>query len=95
MNSLTSMAIRQDLPELANEIVAAAGSDPGLMETLKDYEQACERMNDSRARPEDRTLWTEIRAELAAEIRRLYLVLKRDRNCSARRSMTKQTEERR
>jgi hypothetical protein len=83
LNNFTSIAIKQDLPEFADEIVAAARSDPGLMDALKDYEQACERMNDTRARSEDRTLWAEIRAELAAEIRRLYLALIRHKNISA------------
>lgn len=73
MKIFASIAIKQDLPEIADEIVAAARSDPGLMDALKDYEQACERMNDARARPKDQALWAEIRAELAAEMRRLYL----------------------
>ena len=84
MNIFTSIAIKQDLPEFADEIVAAARSDPGLMDALKDYEQACERMNDAETQPEDRALWAEIHAELVAEIKRLYLVLVRDRNNSAR-----------
>jgi hypothetical protein len=75
VNINTSIAIKTDFPELADEIVAAARSDPGLMDALTDYEQACERMIDDRARPEDRALWTEIRAELAAEIERLYRAL--------------------
>jgi hypothetical protein len=83
MNISISIAIKRDFPEFADEIVAAARSDPGLMDALKDYEQACERMIDTRAQPEDRALWIEIRAELAAEIRRLYLVQIRDGNSSA------------
>ena len=61
----------KDLLDLADEIVVAARSDPLLMQVLKDYEQACERMNDTATRPEDQALWAEIRAELAAEIKRL------------------------
>jgi len=83
VNILASIAIKQDLPEFGDEMVAAARSDPGLMDALKDYEQACERMNDTRARLEDQALWAEIHAELAAELRRLYLALIRDRNSSA------------
>jgi len=83
VNTLASIAIKQDLPEFGDEMVAAACSDPGLMDALKDYEQACERMSDTRARLEDQALWAEIRAELAAELRRLYLALIRDRNSSA------------
>ena len=75
MNISTSIAIKQDLPEFADELVVAARSDRGLMDALKDYEQACERMIDTQTRPEDRSLWAEIRAELAAEIERLYLAL--------------------
>ena len=75
MNISTSIAIKQDFPEFADELVVAARSDRGLMDALKDYEQACERMIDTQARPEDRALWAEIRTELAAEIERLYLAL--------------------
>jgi len=84
VNIFASIAIKQDLPEIADEIVAAARSDPHLMEALTDYEQVCEQMNDTRARLEDRALWSEVRAELVAEIRRLYLVLIRDSNNRAR-----------
>jgi len=70
-----SIAIKQDLPDIADEIVAAAQSDSGLAEALQDYEQACERMNDAQAKPGDRKLWAEIRTELSAEIRRVYLAL--------------------
>ena len=79
-----SIAIKQDLPELADEIIAAARSDAGLVDALEDYEQACERMNDTQCRLEDQALWAEIRVELVAEIKRLYQVLIRDRDSSAR-----------
>ena len=75
MNIFASIAIKQDLPEIADEIAAAARSDPGLIDALEDYEQTCMRMNDTQARPEDLALWAEIRIELAAEIKRLYLAL--------------------
>jgi len=75
VNILASITIRQDQTDLSDEIVAAAQSDPGMMQALKDYEQACERMNDARAQPEDRALWAEIRVELAEELRRLYRAL--------------------
>lgn len=78
MNIVASIAIKQEFPEFADEIIAAARSDPGLMDALKDYEQSCERMNDTGAELEDRALWAEIRAELAAEIGRLYLALPRN-----------------
>jgi len=84
LNNFASIAIKQDLPKFADDIIAAEYLDPGLMGALKDYEQACKRMNDTLAQPEDRALWAEIRAELAAEIGRLYLVLMRERNSSAR-----------
>jgi len=84
VNIFTSIAIKQDLPDVADEIVAAARSDPGLMDALKDYEQACERTNDAQARPDDQALWAEIRAELAAEIRRLYLAQIPDKNIGTR-----------
>ena len=84
MNIFASIAIKQDLPEFADEIAAAARSDPGLMDALKDYEHTCARMNYTQARPEDRALWAEIRIELAAEIKRLYLALIQDRKSSAR-----------
>ena len=77
MNILASIAIKQDLPDFADEIVAAARSDHGLMDALKDHEQAYARMNDAQARLEDRALWAEIRAELVVEINRLYLALTR------------------
>ena len=80
MNNFTSIAIKHDLPEISDQIVDAARSDPGLTDALKDYEQACERMNDAEGRPEDRALWAEIRTELASEIRRLYLAMRRDKN---------------
>ena len=70
-----SIAIEQDLPELASDIVAAACTDSVLMDALADYQQVCKQMNNTRARPEDRALWAEIRAELVAEIRRLYVAL--------------------
>jgi hypothetical protein len=84
VNNFASIAMKQDLPVLADKIVAAAGSDPGLIDALKDYEQACERMIDTQTRPEDQALWSEIRTELAADIKRLYLTLIRNKNNHAR-----------
>ncbi len=55
-------------PLIFDVIVAAAESDPGLMDAIRDYEQACERMNDAQAEAEDRELCAEIRRELAAEL---------------------------
>lgn len=80
MDNFTSIAIKEDFPAFADEVVVASGSYPLLMDALNDYERACAGMNDTQARVEDRALWGEIRTELAAEIRRLYLALMQDKN---------------
>ena len=80
MNMTASIAIKQDLPDLADEIVVAAQSDSGLADAIQQFEQACERMKDPGTKHEDRALWAEIRTELAAEIRRLYLAQMPDGN---------------
>ena len=84
MDNFASIAIKEDFPEFADEIVVASGSCSALTDALRDYEQACAAMNDTQARLEDRALWGEIRAELAAEIKRLYLALMQEKNNGVR-----------
>jgi len=66
------LSLKQDFPDIANEIVLAADSHAALKGALVDYEHACKRLNDKRTRADDRALWDEIHAELVAEIRRIF-----------------------
>ncbi len=66
------LSLKQDFPDIADEIIVVASSDETLKEALLDYEQACKRMNDNGVRTDERTQWAEIRAELVAEIQRIF-----------------------
>ena len=70
------LSLKQDFPDIADEIIIVASSDGTIKEALVDYEDACTRMNDKGTRADERAHWAEIRAELVAEIRRAYLRLK-------------------
>jgi len=70
------LSLKQDFPDIADEIITVASSDGTIKEALVDYEDACTRMNDKSIRADERAHWAEIRAELVAEIRRAYLRLK-------------------
>jgi len=75
--------LQNDLPDLAEEIVAGSHHDPTLKEALRDYESVCERLDDDGVSPEDRAEWTEIRDELVDELRRLVLRLRQQRERNA------------
>jgi hypothetical protein len=76
MSVQVMLSLKQDFPDIADEIIVVASSDGTLKEALVDYEDACTRMNDNGIRADERVHWAEIRAELVAEIRRVYLRLK-------------------
>ena len=63
------LTLRQDFPDIADEIVQAANSDATLEEALADYQHACKCMSDKETQADDRAQWAEIRAELVVEIR--------------------------
>ena len=69
------LSLKQDFPDIADEIIVAADSNEILQEALSDYEQACSRMDDKGVREDDRVQWAEIRAELVAEILRIFVRL--------------------
>lgn len=75
MDNPTSIAIKREFPELASGIMAAADLDASLKQALQDFQHADERANDAQSPTGDRILWSEIRAELAIEIERLYAAL--------------------
>lgn len=68
--------LRQGLPNITDEVIAAASGDDALNEALLDYQRVCERIQNEKLPPEDVELWVEIRAELFAEIGSLYLCVK-------------------
>lgn len=74
---MAMLSLERDFPEIADEIVLAADSHAALKEALVDYEHACRRLNNKQTRAYDRDLWSEIHAELVAEIRRIYVRLNR------------------
>ena len=63
------LTLRQDFPDIADEIVQAAKLDATLEEALVDYQHACKCINDKETQADDRAQWSEIRAELVIEIR--------------------------
>ncbi len=63
------LTLRQDFPDIADELIVAARSDEALGEALLDYQHACKHMTEESSEPADRTQWAEIRAELVVEIR--------------------------
>ena len=67
------LTLKQDFPDIADEIIVVANSDGTLKEALLDYEHACKSMNDNEIRADERVHWAEIRAELVAEIRRIFV----------------------
>ncbi len=70
MHVQAMLTLRQDFPDIADEIIVAARSDAVLEEALLDYQQACERMIDEETQAGDRAQWAEVRVELVVEIRR-------------------------
>ena len=65
------LTLKEDFPDIADEIVRAANLNEPLREALSDYEQVCARMDDTEITAGERSQWTEIRAELVLEIRRI------------------------
>jgi hypothetical protein len=59
------------MPDLADDIVAAAKSDPMMADALRDYEHVCKHMGELGERSDDRAQWAQIRAELVSELVRL------------------------
>ena len=66
------VALQADFPDIADDLLAAAGTNPALAEALDDYRESCRRLSDSSLSVEHRADWTSIRDELAEEIRRLF-----------------------
>ena len=66
------VALQSDFPDIADELLAAAGRDPALAEALDDYAEASKRSLDKLLPPEHRADWVSVRDELADEIRRLF-----------------------
>ncbi len=69
------LTLRQDFPDIADELIVAARSDEVLGEALLDYQHACISMAEENSQPADRAQWAEIRAELVVEIRQRLNVL--------------------
>lgn len=65
------LSLQRDLPELAEQIEAAAVDDQMLGAALKDYHAACERLADETTSNEERAEWDRIRTELIGELTRL------------------------
>lgn len=72
---MAMLSLKQDFPDIADEIALAADSHAALKDALIDYEQACRRLSDKRTRADDRAHWAEIHAELVVEIRQLFVRL--------------------
>lgn len=64
-------SLKQDFPDIAEEIARATNSNKALKDAMVDYEHACERLNDESIETDDRDLWDEIHEELIKEIRRI------------------------
>ncbi len=62
--------LRNDLPDLADEILERSRVDRPLKEALNDYGQACSSEEDPGLSPETRRCWAEIRNELVRELER-------------------------
>lgn len=62
--------LRNDLPDLVDEILELAKVDGPLKEALCDYDQACSSQTDPNLSPELRADWTEIRLEIVRELER-------------------------
>ena len=77
---MAMLSLKQDFPDIADEIVLAADSHADLKDALVDYEHACRRLKDKQTRADDRVLWAEIHAELVAEIRRIFVRLDQQEN---------------
>ena len=66
------VALQADFPDIADDLLVAAGDDPALAEALDDYREACKRSQDGELPEQHRADWVSIRKELAEEIRRLF-----------------------
>jgi len=69
------LSLKQDFPDIADEIVQAANSHAALKDALDDYEHACRSMSDKKIQANDRVQWAEIHTELVVEIRRIFVRL--------------------
>ena len=64
------LTLRNDLPDLVDEILELAKVDGPLKEALCDYEKACSGQKDQNLSPETRADWAEIRLEIVRELER-------------------------
>lgn len=66
-------ALSQDAPDLAEQVMAFAGSDRAMRDVLQDYDVVCRQMDAAQNRSEPDAELPRIRAELIAEMRRAVL----------------------
>ena len=70
------LTLKQDFPDIADEIERAATFDEVLAEALLDYRHACKCMANRDSQAANRAQWIEIHAELVMEIRQRLQALR-------------------